>query len=92
MISGQGAHVAKGMILVGVWWYVAYPLSSRHVEALMEERGGSVDHATIHRWILKDSPLLGYLQLTLFSSRRRSQDSIGCAQPHKVCPEEDARG
>jgi putative transposase len=38
-------------------WYLAYPLSSRQVEELMEERGVSVDHATINRWVLKYSPL-----------------------------------
>ena len=37
----------------GVRWYVAYPLSTRHVEALMEERGVDVDHSTINRWVIK---------------------------------------
>jgi transposase-like protein len=31
-------------MLMGVRWYVAYPLSYRHVEELMEERGMPVDH------------------------------------------------
>jgi transposase-like protein len=54
----QGGHFAKDIILVGVRWYVAYPLSYRHVEELMEERGVSVDHATIQRWVVKYSPQL----------------------------------
>jgi putative transposase len=33
-------------------------LSDRQVEELMEERGMSVDHATVHRWVLKYSPQL----------------------------------
>jgi putative transposase len=33
-------------------------LSYRHVEELMEERGVSVDHATIQRWVVKYSPQL----------------------------------
>jgi len=37
---------------------VAYPLSYRHVEALMEERGVPVDHATIQRWVVKYSSQL----------------------------------
>ena len=41
---------------MGVRWYVAYPLSYRHVEELMEERGVPVDHATIQRWVVKYSP------------------------------------
>lgn len=39
-----------------VWWYVAYPLSTRHVEELMEERGVAVDHATANRWVITYSP------------------------------------
>src|SRR5262245_29563129 len=38
--------------------YVAYPLSARHVEELMAERGVDVDHSTINRWTIKYSPLL----------------------------------
>ena len=37
-------------------WYVAYPLSYRHVEELLEERGVPVDQATIQRWVVKHSP------------------------------------
>src|SRR5712691_2287803 len=43
---------------MGVRWYLAYPLSTRHVEELMEERGVELDHATINRWVIKYSPLL----------------------------------
>ena len=57
-ISFKGAHFPKEVILMGVRWYVAYPLSYRHVEELMEERGAPVDHATIQRWVVKYSPLL----------------------------------
>lgn len=31
---------------------------SRHVEARMEERGVTVDHATVHRWVITESPQL----------------------------------
>jgi putative transposase len=37
---------------------LAYPLSTRHVEELMEERGIELDHATINRWVIKYSPQL----------------------------------
>jgi putative transposase len=57
-ISFKGAHFPKDIILMGVRWYVAYPLSYRHVEELMAERGVPVDHATIQRWVVKYSPLL----------------------------------
>ena len=57
-VSFKGAHFPKEIILMGVRWYVAYPLSTRHVEELMEERGMEVDHSTINRWVIKYSPQL----------------------------------
>jgi putative transposase len=57
-ISFKGAHFPQDIILMGVRWYVAYPLSYRHVEELMEERGVPIDHAPIQRWVVKYSPLL----------------------------------
>jgi putative transposase len=58
MVSFKGAHFLKDIILTCVRWYVAYPLSYRQVEELRQERGVSVDHATLNRWVLKDSPEL----------------------------------
>jgi putative transposase len=58
MVSFKGAHFEKDIILTCVRWYVAYPLSYRQLEELMQERGVSVDHATMHRWVLKYSPQL----------------------------------
>jgi putative transposase len=57
-ISFKGAHCPKDVILMGVRWYVAYPLSTRHVEERMLERGVHVDHATINRWVITYSPQL----------------------------------
>src|SRR5437762_4569906 len=57
-ISFKGAHFPQEIILMGVRWYLAYPLSYRHVEELMEERGVPIDHATIQRWVVKYSPQL----------------------------------
>src|SRR5919204_4726926 len=57
-ISFKGAHFPAEVILMGVRWYLAYPLSTRHVEELMEERGVEVDHSTINRWVIKYTPLL----------------------------------
>src|SRR5678815_998829 len=57
-ISFKGAHFPPEVILMGVRWYVAYPLSTRHVEELMAERGVDVDHSTINRWVIKYSPQL----------------------------------
>jgi putative transposase len=43
---------------MGVRWSLAYPLSDRHVEELLEERGVPIDHATVQRWVVKYSPQL----------------------------------
>jgi putative transposase len=57
-VSFKGAHFPAEILLTGVRWYVAYPLSYRQVEERLEERGVSVDHATIQRWVVKYSPPL----------------------------------
>src|ERR1700757_523749 len=57
-VSFKGAHFPKEIILTGVRWYLAYPLSTRHVEELMLERGVHVDHSTSNRWVIKYSPQL----------------------------------
>ena len=67
-ISFKGAHFPPDIILMGVRWYVAYALSYRHVEELLEERGVPIDHATIQRWVVKYSPLLE----EAFHRRKRS--------------------
>ncbi|MCY0855005.1 IS6 family transposase [Cupriavidus sp. D39] len=51
-------HYPLEVMLTCVRWYVAYPLSLRHVEEMMAERGISVDHSTVHRWALKLLPAL----------------------------------
>ena len=51
-------HYPLDVILTCVRWYVAYPLSLRHLEEMMSERGMSVDHSTVHRWAMKLLPVL----------------------------------
>jgi len=46
------------VILVCIRWYVAYPLSYRHLEEIMQERGVSVDHSSINRWAIRFLPLI----------------------------------
>ena len=57
-VSFKGAYFPPEVTLIGIRWYLAYPLSTRHVEELMEERGVNVDHATMNRWVITDSPQL----------------------------------
>jgi transposase-like protein len=51
-------HYPLEVMLRCVRWYVAYPLSLRHLEEMMSERGIAVDHSTVHRWALKLLPVL----------------------------------
>ena len=39
-------------------WYAAYPLSYRHLEEMMKERGVFVNHSSINRWVIRFLPLL----------------------------------
>jgi putative transposase len=68
MIKTPNAAVSKALkrlhhpldvMLTCVRWYVAYPLSLRHLEGMMSERAVSVDHSTVHRWAIKLLPVLG---------------------------------
>ena len=47
MIDFKGSHFEKEIILWGVRWYVAYPISYRQLEEMMAERGVAVDHSTL---------------------------------------------
>ena len=58
MIEFKGSHFEREVILWGVRWYVAYPLSYRQLEEMMQERGVEVDHSTLNRWVLKYVPPL----------------------------------
>ena len=58
MISFKGYNYPKEVILKAVRWYLAYGLSYRDIEELLVERGISVDHSTINRWVLRFAPML----------------------------------
>ncbi|CBJ88766.1 transposase [Xenorhabdus nematophila ATCC 19061] len=52
-------HYPVDIIAQCVRGYLAYALSLRNLEEMMAERDIGVDHATIHRWVLRLVPLLG---------------------------------
>ena len=58
MLSAKGMRFPIDIILVCICWYAAYPLSYRHLEEMMEERGVFVDHSSINRWAIRFLPLL----------------------------------
>jgi len=54
----RGRHFRDEIIVLCVRWYLRYPLSYRDLEDMMAERGVTVDHSTIARWVLRYAPLL----------------------------------
>ncbi|NIA56199.1 IS6 family transposase [Massilia sp. TW-1] len=58
MLSFKGMRFPADVILVCIRWYAAYPLSYRHLEEIMDERGVSVDHSTLNRWAIRFLPLI----------------------------------
>jgi transposase, IS6 family len=51
-------HFQADIILLCVRWYLRYALSYRDLEEMMAERGLSVDHTTIYRWVQRYAPEL----------------------------------
>ena len=68
----QRLHYPIEVMLVCVRWYAAYPLSLRHIEEMMAERGVLVDHTTVHRWSIKMLPILA-------AAMRRRKRTVGAS-------------
>jgi transposase, IS6 family len=51
-----GFRFPPEVISVAVRWYLRYGLSYRDVEELLAERGVTVDHVTIYRWVQRFTP------------------------------------
>jgi putative transposase len=58
MLATKGMRFPIDVILVCIRWYAAYPLSYRHMEEMMQERGVLVDPSSINRWAIRFLPLL----------------------------------
>jgi transposase, IS6 family len=54
--SFKWRHFEPTVILLCVRWYCRYSLSYRDLEEMMRERGLSVDHVTIFRWVQRYAP------------------------------------
>lgn len=66
-------------MLVCTRGYAAYPLSFRHLEEMMQERGVFVDHSTVHRWALKILPVMA---LIFFVAEKERLDQAGGRMEH----------
>jgi transposase, IS6 family len=47
----KGRQFTAEVILWAVRWYLQFPISYRDLELMLQDRGVSVDHTTIFRWI-----------------------------------------
>src|SRR5262249_16286528 len=54
----RGRHFEDTIIILCVRWYLRYSLSYRDLEEMMMERGLTVDHVTIWRWVQRYAPIL----------------------------------
>jgi transposase, IS6 family len=52
----KGRHFEGEIVLWAVRWYCRYGISYRDLEQMMAERGVSVDHSTIYRWVQRYAP------------------------------------
>lgn len=49
-------HFEAEIILICLRWYLRYALRYRDLEEMMVERGLSLDHTTIYRWVQRSAP------------------------------------
>ena len=57
-IDFKGSQHPKSVILYAVFFYVRYGVSYRDLEEILAERGVTVEHATLNRWVVKYSPVI----------------------------------
>jgi transposase, IS6 family len=51
-----GFRFPPEVISIAVRWYLRYGLSFRDVKELLAERGITVDHVTVYRWVQRFTP------------------------------------
>lgn len=64
------------MILLTVRWYLRYNLSFRNLVEMMEERGLSIAHTTIMRWVHQYGPELDKRVRRHFSQQMTPGESM----------------
>src|SRR5215213_8150751 len=70
--SFAGFRSPPDVIMLAVRWYLRYGLSYRDVEELLAERGITVDHVTIYRWVQRFTPRVDRRSPTEPTCRRGS--------------------
>lgn len=54
----KGTHFEKDIIVVAVTYYLRYNLSYRDISEIFLEKGVSIHHTTIYRWVQKYAKIL----------------------------------
>ena len=54
----SGKQFPEEVIIMLVRWYLSYGISYRDVEELIQDWNISLDHTTVHRWVVEYSPQL----------------------------------
>src|SRR3954464_11372662 len=54
----KGRQFTAEVILWAVRWYLMFPISYRDLELMLQDRGVTVDHTTLFRWIQAYAPEL----------------------------------
>lgn len=67
-------HYQPDIILLTMRWYLRYNLSFRDLVEMMEERGLSMAHTTIMRWVHQYGPEL---------DKRIRRHLLFCTPPHR---------
>ena len=60
----KGRHFDRGIVILCVRWYLRYKMSLRDLVEMMAERGLSMAHTTIMRWVQRLFPREPVLPLT----------------------------
>ena len=63
-------HYQPELILLTVRWYLRYDFSFRDLVEIMEERGISIAHTTIMRWVHQYGPRIRQKKFDLISSQQ----------------------
>src|SRR3546814_15589281 len=71
MTDFKWRHFQGDVILWAVRWYCRYPISYRDLEEMLAERGISVDHTTIYRWVQCYAPEMEKRQIGRAECRER---------------------
>ena len=59
MSDFKGRHFEGEIVLWAVRWYCRYGISDRDLEQMLGERGVSIGHTTIYRWVQRYAPEMG---------------------------------